>query len=273
MKRFIIILLFSILPQLAALAQTDDRELINTIKMDDNYIYSETTLEKRDEAISFAKELLRTEINAWLIQKDSGYGEDELSQYVSNGIKQSSVIETMRGTSTRAFVYVLKSTILSTPISSAKQEKETNSAPPVKEQAQEPVKEAEPIKEPIKEPVKEADTKPVKPEGYDPLTSSRSAVGNMFVGKVCDAANLSQVEAILEQMSANKIPFNSGKVSRSTRSDILDESILIVYDKENKVRAILGERFTQRTNLLTGNTDSTKNYRGCSVMWVCFKKY
>ncbi len=60
-----------------------------------------------------------------------------------------------------------------------------------------------------------------------------------------------------------------GKVKTDTGPDLLAESYLVVFSPDDYViRAYMSPKDGTRTNLATGNPDSTRQYPNCQAIWV-----
>jgi len=111
MKQFISLCLLLIC-SVIAFAQTaeDQKKIINNVKKNDSYIYAETTLADKQEAISLAKELLYQRINEYIAKQKEFRSAKETVVVNQNYVTEE--IQLPRANMFRAFVYVKKSDIL-----------------------------------------------------------------------------------------------------------------------------------------------------------------
>lgn len=109
MRKFIAILIAIWACTQSVAADTENKDLINQIKINPNYLnVTGTSMTSEEEATENAQIMLATEIEMWLAENTQG----DVAGYVAKGKSNISVINTRVGKLHRAFAYVKKSDIL-----------------------------------------------------------------------------------------------------------------------------------------------------------------
>lgn len=128
------------------------------------------------------------------------------------------------------------------------------------------------------------------PEGKDSIATDTLSVSDTLDVDVSEKKDSATIEinegnnATLEKIKSLKsftelrgtlVPLKQqgeitayGKYSTMTEPE---ESYLIIYDPNGRIRAILSKGDKTRKNLNTGKDDSIKNYRGCGAIWFKLK--
>ena len=115
--KFYWILLFLLSAIMGSYAQQteDQKKEINKIKKSSLYLYAETTMPDKEEAMATAIDILQREAQKWFNEKRKKKETDADWDLVMTNVTQSyNQIELPRGNMYRAFAYVKKSDILTT---------------------------------------------------------------------------------------------------------------------------------------------------------------
>lgn len=113
MKRLLITIMLLLASSAALFGQGDDEKLkeeINKIKKSNNYIYAEATLADKAEAISLAKEILIDNVNKWVSETNKSKQPEAV--IIRDIVENCNNISLMRGSMSRAFLYVEKKNII-----------------------------------------------------------------------------------------------------------------------------------------------------------------
>ncbi|MCD8261111.1 MAG: hypothetical protein LUD15_06165 [Bacteroides sp.] len=163
--------------------------------------------------------------------------------------KQYETVNLNRGNMARVFVYIKKSDII--PVYNADNMiiLETE---PQEQQPQENtfVTEVIPISAPVQE--EHTEEKQIIP-----------VIENKTLQEILILTTFKEIQPYFTRLkNEGKITF--GKYSEMTSPE---SCYLLVYDKEEKIVAILDKGGNIRTNLRTGAPDGTHNYKGCGAFW------
>jgi len=236
---------------LSAQTNTDkQKDEINKIKKNKNYIYGEATLPDQDEAMKLAKEILIKNINDWVA------GEKKMKQseavVIRDIIENGENISLMRGNMFRAFVYVQKKNIL--PVEDTDKSVVLSRSTSENE---EPVIVVSDIK---KVEAKETEDATVSV----PLIARADDTAEDILTRILTITEFGDIGPYFQQLKANhKIVY--GKYATMTSPE---NCYMLIYNKEGKVVAILDKG--HRKNLRTQEEDSLKNYSGCGALWFQF---
>lgn len=86
--------------------------------------------------------------------------------------------------------------------------------------------------------------------------------------KILAAKDFFDLEGIMMPMKKNGIISEMGRYVSGT--DISD-CYLVVFDTDGNIRALLSPGTDNRTNIATGKSDSTSNYKNCGAIWFKMK--
>lgn len=106
---------------------------------------------------------------------------------------------------------------------------------------------------------------------YGYLSEDRHAIANLYIAKLLQCKTINDVYGTFSKLSSSNKMHYCGVINRNTNPKLIDKAILVIYDDDGKVRAVLSEKNPQRKNLATGREDSTKNYAGHNALWVMFR--
>ena len=216
--------------------QTEEQKKeINKIKKSSLYLYAETTMPDKEEAMMTAIDMLKDEAQRWVSEKKKKQETDVDWEVVMTNVTQSyNKIELPRGNMYRAFAYVKKSDVITGKnviVSDVKM----------------PESEVEEIKE-------APDPQPAE----QPEAIKRLLALKMYV----------EVPACVETLK------KEGLITEYNRYASLpnpDDYVLIIYNRAGEVEAILSEG-AERINMRTLQADGVANYKGRGAIGVKLSK-
>lgn len=234
----------------AIVAQADadkQKDEINKIKINKNYIYGEATLPDRAEALQLAKELLIKNINDWIA------GEKKMSKaeavVIRDIVEHGETINLMRGNMFRAFVYVQKKSIL--PI------EDTDHAVVISRSTSNREEPAIAVNE-----IQKIEPKETTNEGIAESSGSNENDAMPDILKsIVAITKFSDVAPLFQQLKVDRKIIYGGMNTLTSP----ENCYLLIYNKEGEVVAVLDKG--HRKNLRTQKEDSTKNYSGCGAIW------
>lgn len=210
--------------------QSDALEQINSIKLDNRYIWAEgTSTKNKKDALENAQAVLKFEIQNWLNQS----GQKDLNAVAMPSNDQYMKIETERRKVHRAFIYVEKSQII--PI--GKNEKIVV----VERQEPKPKKESKAAEELVS--TVEDIYAPTKFE-QEMLAVKRSSDMETFINR-------------------NRISKTGKYRDRPQQGSYY----IFIFNRDGDVPACLKVVNGKITNVATGKTDGFEKYKGCGGQW------
>lgn len=216
--------------------QTEEQKKeINKIKKSSLYLYAETTMPDKEEAMMTAIDMLKDEAQRWVSEKKKKQETDVDWEVVMTNVTQSyNKIELPRGNMYRAFAYVKKSDVITGKnviVSDVKM----------------PESEIEEIK-----------------EAPDPQPAEQpEAIKRLLALKMYD-----EVPACVETLK------KEGLITEYNRYASLpnpDDYVLIIYNRAGEVEAVLSEG-AERINMRTLQADGVANYKGRGAIGVKLSK-
>lgn len=216
--------------------QTEEQKKeINKIKKSSLYLYAETTMPDKEEAMMTAIDMLKDEAQRWVSEKKKKQETDVDWEVVMTNVTQSyNKIELPRGNMYRAFAYVKKSDVITGKnviVSDVKM----------------PESEVEEIR-----------------EAPDPQPAEQpEAIKRLLALKMYD-----EVPACVETLK------KEGLITEYNRYASLpnpDDYVLIIYNRAGEVEAILSEG-AERINMRTLQADGVANYKGRGAIGVKLSK-
>lgn len=225
----LLLALFTLFAGNAAAQQSSElKKEINNIKKNSQYIYHESTLPDKSEALNSAMEALQGQMNSWAEKNGNA---------IANNVESvAKKIELPRGNMYRAFVYVHKDNI----IEGAGSNCAATATPKV------PAAETAVQKAPATITVnskKEAE-KPTLPKAIE---------------RILPLTDYDALAACIKELKAEGVIKKFGRYTDETPN--IETYALVVYDIDGNIEAILSPG-AQRTNYKTGKPDSLDNYRG-----------
>lgn len=231
----LLLALFLLLAGNAAAQQSSElKKEINNIKKDSQYIYSESTLPDKSEALNSAMEALQGQMNNWARKNGNG------SAIANNAESVAKKIELPRGNMYRAFVYVHKDNII--------EGAGTVAATPKVSVAKESVTPAPVAKTTV------TVTASTKKEAVKPTLPTA-------IERMLPLTNYDALAACIKELKAEGAIKKFGRYTDETPN--IETYALVVYDSDGNIEAILSPG-AQRINYKTGEPDSLDNYRGGS---------
>lgn len=277
--------------------EEDTKTRINRIKRDTSYLYGEATMPSREEAMTLAKDFLRSYIEQWIAEtRDT---QTIRSVVARDLVADCEELSLMRGDMFRAFAYVHKSDLyavdtkaVSIPVT-APSEAESGRGGEVPAEAgaaaETPVavtdgaqpRDARPdpallaagtaaSEPPVPAAAEGAGSVP-EPMPSEDAAASERAFYDQLVRDLCGMQSRPEIERLLRSETyASACTF--GEVGYATRPQDIEKGILVIYKPgSNVISALLSPKSPKRTNLKTAAEDSTVNYPGCRAMWICLK--
>lgn len=231
------LVLFFTMTGVAGAQQTDEmKKEINRVKKSTLYLYAETTMSDKEEALSTAMEMLEKEVQRW-VQTQRRKDGQESDLVLTNIGRISNKMELPRGDMYRAFVYIKKSDVIVSRNTKVAKMEETDSGE--------------------------------LPDGefrshYEPVGGTVVEIYPEAVQRLLVLAKFEEIEPCLSALK------REGKVKEYGRYASLpdpSEYMLVIYNRNYKVVAVLNEG-KERMNLKTNRPDSVANYKGCGAVGV-----
>ena len=217
----------------------EQKRLINNVKKSSDYLYAEVTTPDRQQALDLAEDMLNQRVNEYVAEQKKLRKAQNIIARNTRSVWES--VSLPRGNCFRAFLYVKKTDILpadnavvrSNPIA----DDVVNAVPPTMT----PVKESEPS-----------------------AVKATSENRQIALQRILAVERFSDFATVLKQLKHDRRISHYAKYKDLTKRE---EYVLIVYDKDGKIVAVLGEG-PQRRNLKTQLEDSLDNYMGNAALGV-----
>lgn len=237
-------------------AHSDVRDEINTIKLDENYLFAEGTDE--DKNIAFDNALYELLLLVNEIRSDSQKPVLETSLLVS-AVENKSYL---RGEKTLAFVYISMEKALSLMpkqslgiVVGADQQPAADSAAVATKPTVQPTAAAtqqQPAQQPAQQPQKFTFV-----AGKD-ITSATA--------RLCEYEMATEANMALKKYNAEGTVSQFGRAR--SMAEIPADAYLLLFDREQVIKAILGpDTGSGRTNMRTRQPDALSNYHQVAVIW------
>ena len=231
-----VILMFVMMTQTFAQQVEDKKNEIAKIKKSSLYLYAETTMPDKEEAMEVALQSLQSEVQNWATEKKRR--KEIASDLIITNIEQvTEALELPRGNMYRAFVYVKKSDVLvskNTIVTDMHSKKE--------------------------------DSDELK-SSYEIISESKVEQPE-HIQRLLALKKYDEVKPCLDTMKSE------GKVLEYARYAKLsqpEDYVLIIYNQQAEVEAILSDG-ANRINLKTNLPDGVANYSGRGAIGVKFNK-
>lgn len=228
----LVIFMFVMMAQTFAQQVEDKKNEIAKIKKSSLYLYAETTMPDKEEAMEVALQSLQSEVQNWATEKKKR--KEIASDLIITNIEQvTEALELPRGNMYRAFVYVKKSDVLVS-------------------------------KNTI------VTDMPSKTEDSDELKSSYEIISEQpeHIQRLLALKRYDEVKPCLDAMkSEGKVL----EYARYAKLSSPEDYVLIIYNQQAEVEAILSDG-AERINLKTGLPDGVTNYSGRGAIGVKFNK-
>lgn len=223
---------------MASMAQTPEEATkeINRIKLSSDYLYAETTMADKTEALEGAYAILEMQVKDWLASQGKA---NEANTHIMQAKEHFSAINTMRRTYHRVFVYVEKKDVISLNVDDNTLVVRTD------EPAPETVTELSPS---------EVEVVVLTPEEEE----------------IAKIQQFKDVEPYVKKLQSEGKLQAYGKYKNMPKSTACH---LLVYDKQGNIVATMRRAESgEMLNLSTCNEDDIKNYKGCGAIWLQLTK-
>lgn len=240
MTHKILCVIIAVLSITSALAAVDDKEKMNSIKVDSTYYWGEATADNKVMATADATYTLIETIftDGITVTEDQLKGKIEFL-YIP------------RGERTRAFAYIQKGLLNNLP------------PVPVTPNPSEPTEQTatETVTQPIPQQVQQSE-----PALTPQPVSTPASVSSSVLMLLSQCQQVTDAYRCIKEYSQNGSIDSYGKVT--SQSQLAESNYLIIFDKNMSVKAILAPSDgSGRKNIITGATDNISNYRGCGAIW------
>ncbi len=228
--------MLGVMAQVCAQQADSKKNEIAKIKKSSLYLYAETTMSDKEEAMETALQSLQMEVQNWVAEKKKR--KEVASDLILTNIEQfTEALELPRGNMYRAFVYVKKSDVLvskNTMITDM----------------------------------------PATSEDSDELRSSYEIISTSKVEQPEHIQRLLALKRYDEVKPCLDTMKSEGKVLEYARYAKLSQPenyVLIIYNQQAEIEAILSDG-AERINLRTNLPDGVANYSGRGAIGVKFNK-
>lgn len=228
--------MLGIMGQICAQQADGKKNEITKIKKSSLYLYAETTMQNKEEAMETALQSLQMKVQNWVAEKKKR--KEVASDLILTNIEQfTEALELPRGNMYRAFVYVKKSDVLvskNTMITDM----------------------------------------PATSEDSDELRSSYEIISTSKVEQPEHIQRLLALKRYDEVKPCLDTMKSEGKVLEYARYAKLSQPenyVLIIYNQQAEIEAILSDG-AERINLRTNLPDGVANYSGRGAIGVKFNK-
>ena len=228
--------MFGVMAQVCAQQADSKKNEISKIKKSSLYLYAETTMSDKEEAMETALQSLQMEVQNWVAEKKKR--KEVASDLILTNIEQfTEALELPRGNMYRAFVYVKKSDVL------VSKNTMITDMPSTSE-----------------------DSKELR-SSYEIISASKVEQPE-HIQRLLALKRYDEVKPCLDAMKSE------GKVLEYARYAKLaqpEDYVLIIYNQQAEVEAILSDG-AERINLRTNLPDGVANYSGRGAIGVKFNK-
>lgn len=216
----------------------EQKKKINSIKKDKAYLYAEVTTDNQQSALDLAEDYLNQEINKYVAEQKKLRNAQNI--VLRNRQEFIESISLPRGNMFRAFKYVKKSDILAVDNAELRTNTQTVGATGKTESVTTTI------------------TSTVQP------TTTGSVKRDETISRILATKNFTELSNTFTQLK------QEGRIGQYAKIKELknpDEYVLIIYNRNNQIEAVLSEG-KSRTNLRTGQPDSTSKYPGRGALGV-----
>ncbi len=275
MKALTYILIFAVLSTLDLFAQTgeydEEKKQINQIKRDNNYLYADELDETEEGALDLAKTILEMEVQQHIT--DNNIKDPSTEVIRVNMEDRLKTIELKRGEMFRVFAYILKDNLILDKEQDTEFENVLSATEPeIKEDilSDKEINVDEGIVPDILED-KYVEQEHVNKETFRNEIEERACgnesvkTGNLILDELTAFRSVRDIQPYLEKKKQlGDLMF--GKMSSNLS---LENSYLIIFNKNGEIKALLDKGTNSRRNLMTGKTDDNlSNYRDYGVVWI-----
>ena len=259
-KRCLIVFVLFVMAMSALHAQevTDVKARINQIKRDTTYLYGDATMQNEGEAVSLAKDFLKAAVRQWLNEK-------ELEPVALKTVDHDEIVSwcdtltVIRGSMYRGFAYICKYDLYKEEFRPSEPEPVVIDKIVISSSSQTVISGSG-----LTVTVEKDDTP--EPEVKEP------DLGEVFKTGLVGMTDMEKLKAFLDSEPFADI-YEHGPVDFSTDPAVIAGGYLVVYDADTgAIASVLSPKNPKRTNLRTGEPDSTVNYAGYNAWWICKKQ-
>lgn len=228
--------MFGVMAQVCAQQADSKKNEIAKIKKSSLYLYAETTMPDKEEAMETALQSLQMEVQNWVAEKKKR--KEVASDLILTNIEQfTEALELPRGSMYRAFVYVKKSDVL------VSKNTMITDMPSTSE-----------------------DSKELR-SSYEIISTSKVEQPE-HIQRLLDLKRYDEVKPCLDAMKSEGKVLEYARYAKLSRPE---DYVLIIYNQQAEVEAILSDG-AKRINLRTNLPDGVANYSGRGAIGVKFNK-
>ena len=228
--------MFGVMAQVCAQQADSKKNEISKIKKSSLYLYAETTMSDKEEAMETALQSLQMEVQNWVTEKKKR--KEVASDLILTNIEQfTEALELPRGNMYRAFVYVKKSDVL------VSKNTMITDMPSTSE-----------------------DSKELR-SSYEIISASKVEQPE-HIQRLLALKRYDEVKPCLDAMKSEGKVLEYARYAKLSRPE---DYVLIIYNQQAEVEAVLSDG-TDRINLRTNLPDGVANYRGRGAIGVKFNK-
>jgi len=228
--------MFGVMAQVCAQQADSKKNEISKIKKSSLYLYAETTMSDKEEAMETALQSLQMEVQNWVAEKKKR--KEVASDLILTNIEQfTEALELPRGNMYRAFVYVKKSDVL------VSKNTMITDMPSTSE-----------------------DSKELR-SSYEIISASKVEQPE-HIQRLLALKRYDEVKPCLDAMKSEGKVLEYARYAKLSRPE---DYVLIIYNQQAEVEAVLSDG-TDRINLRTNLPDGVANYSGRGAIGVKFNK-
>lgn len=228
--------MFGVMAQVFAQQADSKKNEISKIKKSSLYLYAETTMSDKEEAMETALQSLQMEVQNWVAEKKKR--KEVASDLILTNIEQfTEALELPRGNMYRAFVYVKKSDVL------VSKNTMITDMPSTSE-----------------------DSKELR-SSYEIISASKVEQPE-HIQRLLALKRYDEVKPCLDAMKSEGKVLEYARYAKLSRPE---DYVLIIYNQQAEVEAVLSDG-TERINLRTNLPDGVANYSGRGAIGVKFNK-
>lgn len=228
--------MFGVMAQVCAQQADSKKNEIAKIKKSSLYLYAETTMSNKEEAMETSLQSLQMEVQNWVAEKKKR--KEVASDLILTNIEQfTEALELPRGNMYRAFVYVKKSDVL------VSKNTMITDMPSTSE-----------------------DSKELR-SSYEIISTSKVEQPE-HIQRLLDLKRYDEVKPCLDAMKSEGKVLEYARYAKLSRPE---DYVLIIYNQQAEVEAILSDG-AKRINLRTNLPDGVANYSGRGAIGVKFNK-
>ena len=228
--------MFGVMAQVCAQQADSKKNEISKIKKSSLYLYAETTMSDKEEAMETALQSLQMEVQNWVAEKKKR--KEVASDLILTNIEQfTEALELPRGNMYRAFVYVKKSDVL------VSKNTMITDMPSTSE-----------------------DSKELR-SSYEIISASKVEQPE-HIQRLLALKRYDEVKPCLDAMKSEGKVLEYARYAKLSRPE---DYVLIIYNQQAEVEAILSDG-AERINLRTNLPDGVANYSGRGAIGVKFNK-